>query len=93
MNESENRLTSELLRHTVDMLRAEVDTLRAQQVHDQQMAAHRLELLEQQGRDHEARLRSATDGVVQFKMWAGLTSGTSGLLSLAALVKAFLGMG
>lgn len=41
--------------------------------------------------DHETRIRSATEGVTQFKMYSGLANGGSGLLSIIALVKSFFG--
>jgi chromosome segregation ATPase len=41
--------------------------------------------------DQETRLRAATDGVAQFKVWASLTSGSSGLLSILALLKSLGG--
>ncbi len=91
MDENETALIAEQLKHALDLLRGEIDALRAQQTHDREMGTHRLDSLEAQARDHETRLREATDGVVQFKVWAALTSGGSGLLSLAALVKAFFG--
>jgi hypothetical protein len=91
MDENETALIAEQLKHALDLMRGEIDALRCQQGHDRDMVKHRLDALEEQARDHETRLRSATDGVVQFKMWAALTSGGSGLLSLAALAKAFLG--
>ena len=41
--------------------------------------------------DHETRIRSATEGVTQFKMFSGLANGGSGLLSILALIKSFFG--
>jgi len=51
---------------------------------------HRLDQLEKSVADHENRIRSATDGVTQFKVWSGLASGGSSVMSIVALVKAFL---
>jgi archaellum component FlaC len=41
--------------------------------------------------DHETRIRTATEGVTQFKMYSGLANGGSGLLSIIALIKSFFG--
>jgi len=92
MDENEAALVAEQIRHALDMLRADLLAVQAAQQHHQELVAHRLDALETQARDHETRLRTATDGVGQFKVWAGLASGSSGLLSLAALLKAFLGV-
>lgn len=84
-------LIAEQLRHTIDLLRAEVSVVKADQAHAAAMASHRLAQLEEQARDHEQRLRLVADGVTQFKVWLGLASGTSGLVSLVALLRAWLG--
>lgn len=39
--------------------------------------------------DHETRIRSATEGVTQFKAWSGFVSGSSGILSIISLIKSF----
>ena len=77
------------MRHALDLLRAELDALRALHSHDRELANHRITALEAAVRDHELRIRADTDGVTQFKMWAGLASGTSGLMALAALLRSF----
>jgi len=41
--------------------------------------------------DHELRLRSATDGVTQFKTWSGLSGGGSLIISAAALIRSIFG--
>lgn len=92
MDENEAALVAEQIRHALDMLRADLQAAQAAQEHHRALAAHRLDALEALARDHETRLRSATDGVVQFKVWSGLASGGSGLISLAALIKSFFGM-
>ena len=91
--EEQAALFAEQMRHALDLLRAEVDALRALHTHDMEMCAHRLTGLETGVRDHELRIRADTDGVTQFKMWAGLASGSSGLMALAALVRSFFGGG
>jgi hypothetical protein len=84
-------LIAEQLRHAIDLLRAELELMRQAQDHDREMARQRLKALEEEARDHENRIRTATDGVTQFKMWSGLASGGSWLVSLAALLRAWLG--
>jgi hypothetical protein len=93
MNEDQAELVAERLGRAVDLLRAEIAELRAAQAHDRELCDQRLGALEHQGEDHEARLRTATDGVTQFKVWSGLASGGSGLLSLAAFLRSFFGGG
>lgn len=89
--EGQAALIAEQVRHALDLMKAEVDALRATQDHDREMARHRLSDLETRSVDHELRIRSATDGVTAFKIWSGLASGGSGLVSLVALVRAFFG--
>ena len=89
--EDQAALFAEQMRHALDLLRAEVDALRALHRHDMDMCAHRLGSLETAVRDHELRIRADTDGVTQFKMWAGLASGSSGLMALTALIRSFFG--
>jgi len=80
-------LIAEQLRHTIDLLRAEIDTLQREQSHQRALIEQRLAALEASSSDHEARLRAVTDGVTSFKVWSGLASGGSSLVSLAALLK------
>jgi uncharacterized coiled-coil protein SlyX len=84
-------LLTEQLRHANNLLQARIQTLEARLAHQQAMNDQRLGMLEEQIRDHETRIRTATEGVTQFKLFSGLASGGSGLMSLAALLKAFLG--
>ena len=60
---------------------------------EERLRALRLEVgdLRRAKEDHETRIRSATEGVTQFKMYSGLANGGSGLLSIIALVKSFFG--
>lgn len=92
MDDTEIALIAEQIKHALDLLRGQIEAVEARQAHDRALMLHRLDELEAQARDHETRLRSANDGVLQFKVWLGLASGGSGALSLAALLKAFLGM-
>jgi hypothetical protein len=83
-------LIAEQLRHTIDLLRGEIVTLRGDLAHEKELSGRRLSALEKQGDDHEARLRSVSEGVTQFRMWLGLSSGGSWLASILALVKSFI---
>lgn len=87
----EAELIAAQLRHTIDLLRAELSAIKAEQAHIKAMSDHRLASLEEARKDHETRLREVTAGVTQFKVWAGLASGGSGLMSLVALLKAWFG--
>jgi alpha-D-ribose 1-methylphosphonate 5-phosphate C-P lyase len=91
MDEKTAALLTEQLRHANTLLQARIRTLEARLTHSQVLNNQRLSLLETQMRDHETRLRAATEGVTQFKLFSGLASGGSGLMSLAAILKAFLG--
>ena len=91
MDEKTAALLTEQLRHANHLLASQVKTLEARLVHTQALNDQRLAMLESQIRDHETRLRAATEGVTQFKLFAGLASGSSSLMSLAAILKAFLG--
>ncbi len=91
MDEKAEALLTEQLRHAVHLLQARIRTLETRLIHQQAVNAQRLALLEEAMRDHETRIRTATEGVTQFKLFAGLTSGGSGLMSLLAILKSFLG--
>ena len=84
-------LLTEQLQHAMHLLEAQIRTLDARMAHQQAMNHQRLLLLEEQIRDHETRIRAATEGVTQFKLFSGIASGGSGLMSLVAMLKAFLG--
>ncbi len=91
MADDANALLTEQLRHANHLLQAQIRALQAELAHQQAMNAQRLGALEEQMRDHEKRIRTATEGVTQFKLFSGLASGGSGLMSLVAMLKAFLG--
>ena len=76
--EAEIELIAEQLRHTVDLLKAQNDMLNL-----------RITALEKTKDDHENRIRNLTDGVTSFRVWSGLASGGSSIMSIVALVKAF----
>ena len=80
MDDRQAALLTEQLSHANHLLQAQIKALEA-----------RLAFLEEDVRDHEKRIRSATEGVTQFKLFSGLASGGSGLMSLAALLRTFLG--
>lgn len=91
MNEDEQSLLiAEQLRHANSLLKAELAGLRLELEHLRSFNQHRMDGLERQVSDQESRIRAATEGVTQFKMWSGLANGGSGLLALAALLKSFL---
>lgn len=82
-------LIAEQLRHTIDLLRGEIALLRQDLEHERELSNRRLSMLEKANDDHESRLRSATEGVTQFRMWAGLSSGGSLIASVVALLRSF----
>lgn len=91
MEDKAAALLTEQLRHANALLQAQIKSLETRLAHQQAMNAQRLAMLEEQIRDHETRIRTATEGVTQFKLFSGLASGGSGLMSLVAILKAFLG--
>jgi hypothetical protein len=77
--------------HLMDVMYAKLDRIELNQEHLKELIEHRLNYLEKQGEDHEARIRAATEGVTQFKVRSGLTSAGSGILSILAILKSYLG--
>ena len=84
-------LLTEQLRHASNLMSAQIQSLDVKLSHQAAMNHQRLTMLEEQTRDHESRIRTATEGVTQFKLFSGLASGGSGLMSLVAILKTFLG--
>jgi hypothetical protein len=84
-------LIAEQLRRANALLRADLDALRAELEHQRAFIDHRLRSLEESSRDHEQRIRAASDGIVQFKVWSGLANGGSTLVAVVAFVRAFFG--
>ncbi|MFL7892769.1 MAG: hypothetical protein AB8I56_11965 [Anaerolineales bacterium] len=84
-------MIGEQFRHYMDVMDAKLDRIELNQGHMNEMLEHRLNYLEKQGEDHEARIRAATEGFTQFKVRNGITSVGSGALSILAMVKAFFG--
>lgn len=91
MEDKSEALLTEQLRHVNNLLQGQIKALETRLAHQQAMNAQRLAMLEEQIRDHEVRIRTATEGVTQFKLFSGLASGGSGLMSLVAILKSFLG--
>ena len=91
MEDKTYALLTEQLKHATHMLSTQIASLQARVVHQTELIHQRLTLLEEAMRDHETRLRAATEGVTQFKIFSGLASGGSGLMSLVAIIKAFFG--
>jgi hypothetical protein len=92
MDENAAALLAEQLNHAIDLLKADLATLETQLTYISSLMEKQLSDLEQQSADHEQRLRSVTDGVTQLKVYSSLFSGSSSILSLAALIKSFFGM-
>lgn len=75
-----------------DPLVNKLESLQLKISHSESMVNFRLLCLEEQIRDHETRLRAATEGITQFKVFSGLASGSSSILSIIALIKTFLSL-
>jgi len=84
-------LIAERLARVVDRLQDDLREIRALLRHQQELTECRLVWLETQAQDQEQRLRDAQTAAAQFRVFAGLTSGSSGLLSLLALLRSFFG--
>ncbi len=90
MDETTAELISEQMRHANALLQADLEGLRGELVHFRELTGLRLTELESARVDHENRLRSAADGITQFKVYSGLLNGASSLLALLALLKAYI---
>ena len=98
MGEDQAAVISEQLGRLEDNIESRFQKIEAMinhqnQISEERMRALRTEVgdLKKAKEDHETRIRSATEGVTQFKMYSGLANGGSGLLSIIALVKSFFG--
>jgi uncharacterized coiled-coil protein SlyX len=87
--DDKSALVAEQLRHLVDLQQAKIDALSADLKHYRELTDRRLGGLEGDAADHEQRLRSVNDVVVQFKLYSGLASGGSSIMAIVALIKAF----
>ena len=91
MESTESALIAEQLTHAIDLLRAEIASLRADLEHHRELSNSRLTNLEDCQKDHEARIRATTEGVTQFKMFSGISSGGATLISIFTMLKVILG--
>lgn len=98
MDDTQARLIAEQLGRMQDMFRARLDAIEERLKHHTDLDAERtaairadLADLRETAKDHETRLRSATDGVTTFKTWSGLASGGSSIMAVIAFVKSFFG--
>ncbi|MEN6436802.1 MAG: hypothetical protein ABFD58_13405 [Anaerolineaceae bacterium] len=92
MDETAAALLAEQLNHAIDLLKADLTSLETQLAHTTSLLEQHLTELEHQTEDHEQRLRAVSDGVTQLKVYSSLLSGSSSILSLAALIKSFFGL-
>jgi len=92
MQDTQAALIAEQIHHALDLIQSEIDLLKARQASNLELIDHRLSRLEGQVADHETRLQTATQGVTQFKVWSGLTSGSSSVLAVLAFLKAVIGL-
>jgi hypothetical protein len=97
MEESEIKLISEQIGRMNDALAARIERLEAKLEHTSDLNNEKnravkddLEEIKRALLDHEGRIRSAGDGITQFKTISGLASGGSALMSLVAVLKTFL---
>jgi hypothetical protein len=88
--EQATQLLTEQFKHLNTLYKARFDALEEKLNHAKQITDQRLSTLETTTQDHETRIREATQGVTQFKLFSGLASGSSSLMSIVALIKAFL---
>ena len=92
MTEEQISLLAEQMKHILDLMKADLQSLERILDHDREMTRYRLADLEERVNDQEQRIRAATDGVTQFKVWSSLATGGSTLLSTLALIKTYLGI-
>lgn len=98
MNEDQALLITEQLGRLKDNIEARFQKIEARMDHQVELDDERQRFLRSEVADlkkikddHEQRIRSATDGVTQFKMFSGLANGGSSILSIVALLKSFFG--
>ena len=89
-NDQASQLLAEQLKHLNTLYKSRFDALEERLNHAREITDQRLSVLESSSNDHETRIRDATQGVTQFKLFSGLASGSSSLMSIVALLKAFL---
>ena len=91
MTNEQTELIAARLGRIVDHLQDDLREIREELRHQNELSEARLQRLETQSADHEARLRETHTAVTQLRTWAGVSSGSSGLLSIAALLRSFFG--
>lgn len=91
MTNEQTDLIAARLGRIVDRLQDDLREMREELRHQNELSERRLQQLEEQFGDHETRLRAAHTAVTQLRTWAGISSGSSGLLSIAALLRSFFG--
>jgi archaellum component FlaC len=98
MGEDQAAVISEQLGRLKDNIESRFQKIEALINHQNEISEERLRALRSEvgdlkkaKEDHETRIRMATEGVTQFKMYSGLANGGSGLLSIIALIKSFFG--
>jgi len=96
MGEDQAAVISEQLGRLKDNIESRFQRIEALINHQNEISEERLRFLRSEvvdlkkaKEDHETRIRSATEGVTQFKMFSGLANGGSGILSIIAFVKSF----
>ncbi len=96
MGDDQAAVISEQLGRLKDNIESRFQKIEALINHQNEISEERLRALRTEvgdlkkaKEDHETRIRSATEGVTQFKMYSGLANGGSGLLSIIAFVRSF----
>ena len=96
MGEDQAAVISEQLGRLKDNIESRFQRIEAvinhqNEISEERLRALRVEVgdLKKAKEDHETRIRSATEGVTQFKMFSGLANGGSGILSIIAFVRSF----
>lgn len=87
MDETQVNLIAEQLKGAITVLKAEIAKTNTEVMHQKEFTDHRLKQLEANVADHESRIRAATDGVTQFKVFSGLATGGSWIVSAFALMR------
>ncbi len=94
-NEVEIQLLAEQLKHALDLNKAQSELVKTQLDHDRELNALKFEQLRSANEEYrlklsdmENRLRDATAGVIQSRLFIGLVGGSI-LLAITAVVKAF----
>lgn len=87
MQDENAKLIAERIGRAMDGMRAELQEIRQGQEHFCAMMDQRILHMEKMMGDHEERIRRNTEGIARFSV----ASGGTGLVSLIAIIKAFIG--